>query len=154
MQWVEVTVEQVFENLPTDVHAKHAAWLVDNPHKADRLETITDNTVREFRDAIRSAYANLLDPRDHFLPQSAVRHCESIIVFALCMEMGLELSSAANSARNAADVFLRGIPFHRFKFTSEDAVAPRPRWTVPTRNPGGRTLPDLLALVAFLGGAL
>ena len=155
MQWVEVTVEQVHDNLPTDVKARHAAWLADNPEKEGRLATITENTIKEFRYAIQSAYANLLDPRETYLPQSAVRHCESIIVFVLCMEMGLELSTAANSARNAADIYLRGIPFHRFKFTSELAVGPQPRWTVPARIPGGsRTLPDLLALAALLGALL
>lgn len=153
MEWVEITVDSIFANLPTDVKAKYAAWLDDNPYKAGRLAEITANTIKEFRYAIQSAYANLLDPRENFLPQSAVRHCESIIVFTLLMEMGLEMSTAANSARNAADIYLRGIPFHRFKFTSEDAEPPRPRWTVPERTPDiGRALPALFTLL-FMGGA-
>ena len=146
MEWVEITVDSILANLPTDVKQKYAAWLDDYPEKAGRLEQITGNTVKEFRYAIQSAYANLLDPRPDYLPRSAVRHCENIICFTLVMEMGLEASTAANSARTTADVYLRGIPFHRFKFTSDEAVPPRPRWTVPVRSPVGRALP-------FTGGA-
>jgi hypothetical protein len=113
MIWVEITLADVLAHLPTDIKTSYDTWLVSYPDKAGRLATLTDNTIREFRDAIKSNPANVVDPRETFLPQSAVRHVESIIIFNLAMEMGVDLDSAGNSARTSADVFLRQIPYGR-----------------------------------------
>lgn len=142
MIWVEVTTEDVLANMPTDVHARYAQWLEDYPEKSHRLADLTANTLREFRDALTSSSASQVDPRETYLPQSAIRHCENIIIFTLAMEMGLELSSAASSARTSADVFLRQIPMGRWKATTEDTKPPTPRWVVPERSfTDGRALP-------------
>lgn len=148
MIWVEVTYESVLAHLPTDVRARYADWVQAFPDKSDRLETITGNTIREFRDAIKSNPANSYDPRESWLPQSAVRHAESIIIFTLAMDMGIAIDTSGNSARNAADVFLRQIPFGRWNTKADDDGAlPSPRFTVPERSEGGRALPAVIALV-------
>ena len=131
MIWVEVTSEDVLANMPTDVREHYDEWLVAHPDKSDRLAALTANALREFRDALKSNHANQVDPREPYLPQSAIRHCENIIIFTLAMEMGLELSGAANSARTSADVFLRQIPFGRWKTTTDVQSTPTPRWVVP-----------------------
>ena len=142
MIWVDITTEKVLEHMPTDVREHYETWIVDHPHKADRLETLTANAVREFRDALKSNALNQIDPRPTWLPQSAVRHCESLVYFTLAMEMGLELSTAANSARTSADVFLRQIPFGRWKSETEDGFTPSPRWVIPQQAAAsGRALP-------------
>lgn len=134
MIWVEVTTEDVLANMPTDVHEHYTEWLVAHPDKSDRLDMLTANTLREFRDALKSNHANQVDARSTYLPQSAVRHCENIIIFTLAMEMGLKLSGAANSARTSADVFLRQIPFGRWKATTDEPFVPSPLWVVPEQS--------------------
>lgn len=149
MIWVEITLADVIAHLPTDIKARHDEWLAMFPEKVGRLATLTDNTVREFRDAIKSNPANVVDPRESFLPQSAVRHAESIIIFNLAMEMGVDIDSAGNSARTSADVFLRQIPYGRWNTTTEgDTSLPSPRFTVPERaDVIGRALPVFVALM-------
>ena len=145
MVWVEITFESVLGHMPTDLKAIYEQWLIDFPDRDDRLEMLTDNTIREFRDAIKSNKANYYDPRETYLPQSAVRHLEAIIFYQLAMEMGLKVTTHATSSRVSADVFLRQIPFGRWNTTTEDAVLPSPRFVVPVVNPfGNRVLPALL----------
>ena len=152
MIWVEIILADVIAHLPTDIKTSYDTWLVSYPDKAGRLATLTDNTIREFRDAIKSNPANVVDPRENFLPQSAVRHVESIIIFNLAMEMGVDLDSAGNSARTSADVFLRQIPYGRWNTTTEDdASLPSPRFSVPERSDfGHRALPLMVCLLLFV----
>lgn len=131
MIWVDITTASVLQHMPTDVREHYDTWLEEHPHKEERLAVLTANAIREFRDALKSNTLNQVDPRETYLPQSAVRHCESLIYFSLAMEMGLELSSAANSSRTSADVFLRQIPFGRWKAMTDDGFTPSPRWVVP-----------------------
>jgi hypothetical protein len=158
MIWVEITYANVLLHMPTDIRARYEEWLVAYPEKAGRLQTITENTIREFRDAIKSSPENIVDPRETWLPQSAVRHAESIIIFSLAMEMGISIDSSGNSARYAADIFLRQIPFGRWNTTLEgDEYLPSPRFVIPERiEHTGRALPLvvcmlLLCLPAFGG---
>jgi len=155
MIWVEITLADVIAHLPTDIKIHYEQWLVAYPEKADRLVTLTDNTIREFRDAIKSNPANVVDPRETYLPQSAVRHCESIIIFNLAMEMGVVIDSSGNSARTSADVFLRQIPYGRWNTTTEgDESLPSPHFTVPERTDfGSRALPLIAALMLFVSPA-
>lgn len=158
MIWVEITYADVLAHMPTDIKERYDAWILAYPEKAERLRTITDNTIREFRDAIKSNRSNLVDPRETWLPQSAVRHVENIIIFSLAMEMGIAIDSSGNSSRYAADIFLRQIPFGRWMTTVEgDEYQPTPRFVIPAReNHIGRALPLaaclLLLCLPALGG--
>jgi len=149
MIWVEITYANVLAHMPTDIRARYDEWLLAYPDKAGRLQTITDNTIREFRDAIKSNPENIVDPRETYLPQSAVRHCENIIIFSLAMEMGIPIDSSGNSSRYAADIFLRQIPYGRWITTVAGAEhEPSPLFVVPERNEyGSRALPLLVCLL-------
>lgn len=155
MIWVEITLADVIAHLPTDIKARHDEWVVTYPDKANRLAEITNNTIREFRDAIKSNPENVVDPRETYLPQSAVRHAENIIIFNIAMEMGVVIDSSGNSARTSADVFLRQIPYGRWNTTTEgDDSLPSPHFTVPERTDfGSRALPVIAALMLFVSPA-
>lgn len=155
MEWVEIKIEDVLAHMPTDVKARYQTWLTANPDRADRLRQIMDNTLREFRDNLKSVPENIVDPRETWVPQSAVRHLETIIVFSIGMEMGLPIDSAALGARYSADIFLRQILMGRYKATTESAGTPSPRYSIPERDTiSGRALPILLALFVFVQQAL
>lgn len=151
MEWVEITVEGVISRMPTDVKARYDAWLVSYPDKANRLAEITANTIREFRDNIKSVPKNYWHEDETYLPQSAVRHVDTIIVFTLSMEMGLPIDTAGIGARYAADIFLRQILMGRYTTTTEKGGEGTPRYNAPTRDTAGRALPAFLAvMLAFV----
>lgn len=154
MEWVEITVEDVLAHMPTDVKVRYEAWLGTNPDRSGRLAEITANTLREFRDNLKSVQANIVDPRETWVPRSAVRHIETIIVFSLAMEMGLPVDSAGQGARYAADIFLRQILMGRYRTTTPEAGEPSPLFSIPDRSGiSGRALPLVLALLLFAGRA-
>lgn len=149
MIWVEITYDDILENMPVDLRQVYDAFLAANPDKANRINEIVDNTVREFRDALKSAPNNIMDEREMWLPQSCVRHSSAIIFFELAMELGVNLTGAATSSKTSADVFLRSLPFGRWVATTEaDYAQPSPRFIVPQRESySGRALPALLSLI-------
>jgi len=149
MEWVEITTANVLAHMATDVLTRYNAWLVDNPTRTGRLAEITANTIREFRDAIKSNPANAYHATETYLPQSAVRHCEDIIFFTLCMEMGIDVDTAGQSSRVSADIFLRQITYGKWN-TSTDSVSPSPSYEVPTAS-AGRTIAWALALLLWAG---
>lgn len=155
MEWVEIKIADILAHMPTDVKGRYESWLVSNPDRAGRLLQIMDNTIREFRDNLKSVPANIVDPRETWVPQSAVRHFETIVYFTLAMEMGLPIDSAALGARYAADIFLRQILMGRYKVTNEAAGAPSPRYSIPERNTYlDRALPALAALLFMVQQAV
>jgi hypothetical protein len=152
MIWIEFTVEEVEAHLPTDLRALYDNWIASYPEKAHRLEELTSNTLREFRDALKSVATNRVDPRETYLPQSAIRHAENIVIFTLAMEMGVQLTTSANSARTSADVFLRQLPLGRWTATTEDAVLPSPLFVIPDQLPAyTRVLAMLFVLLLPVG---
>ena len=153
MDWVEIKTEDILAHMPTDVKVRYADWLVANPDRAGRLDQLTANALREFRDNLASVKANIVDPRETWVPQSAVRHLETIVLFTLGMEMGLPLDSAAIGARYAADIFLRQILMGRYSVTTEEAGLPSPRFSIPAKTTSGRSLGILLALLVFAQSA-
>ena len=154
MDWVEIKTEDILAHMPTDVKTRYAEWLVANPDRAGRLDQLAKNALREFRDNLTSVKANIVDPRETWVPQSAVRHLETIVLFTLGMEMGLPLDSAAIGARYSADIFLRQILMGRYKTTTDAAGEPSPRYSIPGRAAlSGRALPSLLAACLFAGSA-
>lgn len=151
MEWVEIKIADILAHMPTDVKSRYETWLVSNPDRAGRLLQIMNNTLREFRDNLKSVPENIVDPRETWVPQSAVRHLETIVYFTLAMEMGLPIDSAALGARYAADIFLRQILLGRYKVTDEFGGAPSPHYSIPDRNAfADRALPILLALLLFV----
>ena len=149
MEWVQITTAGILSHLPTDVSSRYTTWLASNPDRAGRLAEITANTIREFRDAIKSVPANSWHVDETYLPQSAVRHCENIIIFTLCMEMGIPIDTAGISAFTSANIYLRQIPYGRMKMIDQDEIGlGSPSYAVPEAS-AGRALPSM-ALVFFL----
>jgi len=147
VEWVTLDESSVTAHLPTDLAEAYQSWLAANPDKAGRLSELTANTVAEFRDNIRTNPVNTLDPDPEKLPQSCVRHAESIIFFQLAMEMGVDLDTEGNQSMTRADIFLRQISFKRFTTTGgDDSDLPSPHYAVPT-VPLLRALPGLLLIV-------
>ncbi len=155
MEWVEIKIEDILAHMPTDVKARYETWLVANPDRSGRLVEIMDNIIREFRDNLKSVPANIVDPRETWVPQSAVRHLETIVYFTLAMEMGLPIDSAALGARYAADIFLRQILLGRYKATDESAGTPSPHFSIPEKGSySERALPILMAMLLFVQQAI
>ena len=154
MDWVEIKIENILAHMPTDVKIRYDAWLADHPEKAGRLFELMDNALHEFRDNLVSVPENVVDPRETWVPQSAVRHLETIVLFTLAMEMGLPIDSAAIGARYSADIFLRQILMGRYTATTEEGGSPTPRFSIPSKNGSGRSLGILLALILFAQQAL
>lgn len=150
MEWITLDAATVTAHLPTDLAGLYATWLAENPDKANRLAEITANTVAELRDNIRSNPANTLDPDPAKIPQSAIRHAESIIFFQLSMEMGLDIDTEGTQSMTRADMFLRQISYNHFATTGgESAEGPTPLYTVPDRlELPRRALPVLLLVMA------
>ncbi|HMP76847.1 MAG TPA: hypothetical protein PKE12_11200 [Kiritimatiellia bacterium] len=145
MNWVTLDEAAVLAAMPSDLAAHYAVWLTEYPDKAGRLAELTANTVTEFRDAIRSNPANSLNPDPATIPQSAVRHAQSIIYFQLAMEMGLDIDTEGTQSMTRADMFLRQIAYKHFTATSGEVPGPSPSYTVPA--PGGVPRALLAALV-------
>lgn len=155
MEWVEIKIADILAHMPTDVKARYQSWLVTNPDRTGRLVEIMNNTLREFRDNLNSVPWNIVDPRETWVPQSAVRHLETIIIFSLSMEMGLPIDSAALGARYSADIFLRQILMGRYKTTNDAGGTPSPHYSIPERSSfSERALPALLALLFSVQQAL
>lgn len=151
MEWVEIIVDDILAHMPTDVKVRYEAWLGTNPDRSGRLAEITANTLREFRDNLKSVQANIVDPRETWVPRSAVRHIETIIVFSLAMEMGLPVDSAGQGARYAADIFLRQILMGRYRTTTPEAGEPSPLFSIPNHSEiSGRALPLIAAALMLL----
>jgi hypothetical protein len=134
MDWIILVEATVTAHLPTDLHAEYLTWLTAHPDKAGRLAELTANVVAEFRDNIRSNPGNTLDPDAAKIPQSCLRHAESIIFFQLAMEMGVDLDTEGNQSMTRADIFLRQITYKRFTTSGgEQAEGPSPSYGVPER---------------------
>ena len=147
MEWITLDESAVTAHLPTDLAGAYQSWLAANPDKAGRLAELTANTVAEFRDNIRTNPVNTLDEDPTKIPQSCVRHAESIICFQLAMEMGVDLDTEGNQSMTRADIFLRQISFKRFTTKGGDgAESASPAYSVPTVS-ALRALPGLLLIV-------
>jgi hypothetical protein len=137
MTWIEITLESILAHMPSDLSPAYEEWVTTFPDKAGRLEAVMDNTLREFRDAIKSVPENQYDQRPNVLPQSSLRHVESIVYFQIELEMGRDISSERYNTKIAADIFLRQIPFGRYRTTVDDpqlgAPLPSPHYVIPER---------------------
>jgi hypothetical protein len=152
MNWVTLDTAAVQAAMPSDLATEYANWLTQYPEKSGRLADITATTVSEFRDSIRSNPANALDPDPNKIPESAIRHAQSIVFFQLAMEMGLDIDTEGTQSMTRADMFLRQIAYKHFATTAEGGTSASPRYEVPQREPA-RALPAILGLMLCLGFA-
>lgn len=107
--WKELTIEYMESVMSPALLADYRQWLTDHPQKGERLAVIITQTASEFRSAIRSNGLPVSDDRENALPESCLRHAQTVILFELKKELGKTLSEAENVAAVRADVFLRGI---------------------------------------------
>ncbi|MBP7830979.1 MAG: hypothetical protein KA248_13790 [Kiritimatiellae bacterium] len=149
MNWIALNEAQVLADFPTDLKPLYDQWIVDYPDKAGRLAEITARTVSEVRDYIISNPANTLDADTTKIPESCLRHAETMIFYGLMMEMGLSIQEEAQESMTRADIFLRQIGYQHFSTTAEDAAAPSPRYNTEPDHPI-RVLPVLVSLLLFL----
>ncbi len=131
MNWLALTTTKVLADLPTDLTPVYNDWLTANPGKAGRLAEIVSETVAEFRDAMATNPANILDADTTKLPESCIRSAENFIIYTLMMEMGVDLSTEAHQSMTRAEMFLRMISYKHFNVTADDAdvaVQPSPAY--------------------------
>jgi hypothetical protein len=140
MEWITLDAARVLADFPTDLLPVYNQWLIDYPAKAGRLAEITDGVVAEYRDAIASNPANELDPDPAKVPESCLRHAETMIVFTLCLEMGVDVSTEGTQSMTRAELFLRQIGYNHYLTRTGEREAPTPYYTFPERS-GLRALP-------------
>lgn len=129
MDWVTVDETRVLGALSASQRQLYQGWLVQYPEKATRVAQIISNLVMEFRAAIEANPQNYLHPDLSKLPQSCVRHCETLILFDLCSEMGAPIPDSELMAIGKAEVFLRLMFSGQFYVTGGDAsTAPTPTY--------------------------
>ena len=151
MNWIALTESQVLADFPTDLQPLYDQWIVDYPAKAGRLAEIVARVVSEFRDSIASNPVNVFDEDETKIPESCLRHAETMIFYGLMMEMGLSIQEEAQESMTRADIFLRQIGYGNFTTRGEDAAAPSPHYNPEPERPV-RLLPVLAMLVAVLFG--
>jgi len=133
VNWVAFDEARVLADFPTDLKGEYDAWIVVYPDKAGRLADIISSTVEEFRDAITSNPANILDADPGKIPESCVRSAETIVFYQLMMEMGTEMTAEAHQSMTRAEMFLRMVAYNHFTTTSDEAGAgPTPRYVAGT----------------------
>jgi len=109
VDWVAVDEDYILTAMPVSVRTLYDAWIIANPDKAGRLAEITADTVMEFRAGIQTNAVNYVDADEEKLPQSCVRHCVTLVVYTLGLELESPLvaNEAAIDAKEKAEVFLR-----------------------------------------------
>lgn len=138
MDWVKIDRIRIVNAMPEGLRAAYDAWIVAHPEKLARVDGIVANLVMEFRTGIQANAENELDADTTTLPQSCVRHCETLCMFDLALEMGAAISGDELVAISKAEIFLRYMFSGRFFMTGGDVIVePSPRygaaWTRETR---------------------
>ena len=133
MDWIALNEATVLADFPTGLKPQYDAWLVANPAKAGRLAEITANTVAEFRSAIVTDPANILDPDRAKLPENCIRSAEVIVIETLKTEMGQALSTADEQAMTRAEIFLRQIGYGHLSIQDE-THEPTPSYTTEIKH--------------------
>lgn len=128
--WITITSDFILSSLSPALAADYAQWLSKNPGKAGRLDEIVAMVAGEFRAALKSNPANVVDSGENTLPPSCLRHAANIIIFQLKHEMDKTLSEAENAAAIRADIFLRGIWMESIPAASE-SVPQSPSYKQP-----------------------
>ena len=149
MNWIALTESQVLADFPTDLQPLYDQWIVDYPAKAGRLAEIVGRVVSEFRDSIASNPVNVFDEDETKIPESCLRHAETMVFYGLMMEMGLSIQEEAQESMTRADIFLRQIGYGNFTTRGENAAAPSPHYNPEPEHPIP-LLPLLAALLLLL----
>ncbi len=133
MNWITLDTQKVLDDFPTNLTQPYLTWLTNNPTKAGRLTEITANTVAEFRSAIATDPANILDPDRAKVPENCIRSAEVIIIDTLRAEMGQTLSPADEQAMTRAEIFLRQIGYGHLSIQDE-SHEPTPSYTTDIQH--------------------
>lgn len=120
--WKELTSEYLESIMSVALLADYQAWLAANPYKSGRLTALIEQTTAEFRSAIQSYGLPLPDDRDTALPESCLRHAQTLILFELKKELGQILLDAESAAAVRADIFLRGIWYGSIPVTADPSA--------------------------------
>lgn len=136
MNWTQLNEAKVLANFPSDIQPAYTSWVVANPPKATRAGELAASTAAEFRAALTSNSANILDPDPLAIPDSCLRHALNIIYGQLALEMGINLTSERQQSVTRADIFLRQISYGHFQVNaaSGGGQPTSPSWTIPTSN--------------------
>ena len=105
--WTEFTLAVVENALPSDVKTYFASWAAAHPESPGRLAEIVEETRNQFRQAVASNPANVLDPDETLIPVTGFRHALNTLVFNLAMGTGAELVPEVYQLMMRADVWLR-----------------------------------------------
>jgi len=86
--WVPFT-EAVFQNaLPVFVLEAHAAWVVANPTKVNRMGEIVAAVRAVFREAVQANPANVMDSETDTIPAAGLEYALDMAAYRLWVEMG------------------------------------------------------------------
>ena len=114
--WVHVDEDHVQGAMNPETRAAYVAWLSMFPDRAERLGELIDQVVNEFRAALRAHPANKLNDDPRSVPQACLRHCETLIISQLSVEMGRTLDDSEVTLAVRAEVFLRQMFVSRWPF--------------------------------------
>lgn len=134
MDWIALNEAKVLADFPTDLKPQYDAWLAANPAKAGRLVEIIGQIVSEFRSAIATSPANVLDAGTETLPENCIRSAEVLITGTIQNEMGIPLSTGDAQAMTRAEIFLRQIGYGHFSIEDESRE-PVPSYTTDLEHP-------------------
>lgn len=135
MDWIALDSTKALSDMPTDLRTLYDAWILANPSKSSRIASIAADVTAEFRDAIQTNPANILNADESTIPTSCVRHAEIILYSTLMNEMGATPSASDLQAAVRADIFLRQIGYGHFSTgtdTGSNARRTAPEYFVPT----------------------
>jgi len=107
--WPILTVSHIESVMSPPLYASYIQWLSDHTGKAGRLAAIISQTAAEFRSALLSNGMPVPSGYPTAVPESCLRHAQTIILFELKRELGLNHTDAENAAAVRSDVFIRGV---------------------------------------------
>jgi hypothetical protein len=143
MIWEPLNAARALADFPSDLEIWYANWLQTTPGKEGRLASIVAETVAEFRDAIATTPANVLDADPEKIPASCMRAAEALVFFTLNIEIGHDVPNARASAALRAEVFLRQISYGHFStaLDPDDPGGEGTPWYTTEPATAERTLP-------------
>jgi len=121
--WIRVDAAYMLSVLSLDSRSYYESWVRLQPDRAARLDAIVAGVVSEFRTALMSNPANLLDPDPLKLPQPFVRYAETLVIGVLHREMGRELSDYERSQIVRAEIMLRTVYTSGLMVSGDGAVS-------------------------------
>lgn len=132
MDWVVINRTRIEIAMPVALRTEYDAWVLAHPAKLFRIDGIVANLVAEFRTGLEANPENELDPDTTKLPLSCVRHCETLCLYDIAIEIGANVLEDEMAGVSKAEIFLRYMFSGRFFMTGGDErVEPTPRYGRP-----------------------